>query len=303
MNKFLIFSFLAFTLLFIPLNTDASAESKKLGIASFVDTSKDPQSYVDRYFNELEYKEWFDNNYSELTIFEAVGLPEPDKSEPSCGFGTELVNGICQAKIIKKLGLTSPIISQLKVGQSIKYLVHVDTKTSNDFTEFFLSKSLGDLQNVESITITVTEIAYPTINFDSLIENKNGDTFNVINSQKIHHLEPFSFFYPVNVGIGSTLLFNDGFGESVIVSKDNIKYDGKIFPVWILEQDKIESNSASATVVKHISKIDSKSGLLLEMEYILASEHVIGGLAGFNIHFKAVDIESINDNKCFWLFC
>jgi titin len=35
-------------------------EPKELGIAAFVDESKDPQSYVDRYNNEPKYKEWFD---------------------------------------------------------------------------------------------------------------------------------------------------------------------------------------------------------------------------------------------------
>jgi len=43
-------------------------------IASFVDTTKDPQHYIDRYNNELTYKEWFDSNYPDITIEEAVGL-------------------------------------------------------------------------------------------------------------------------------------------------------------------------------------------------------------------------------------
>ena len=51
---------------------------KELGIASFVDPTKDPQSYVDRYNNELTYKKWFDENYPEYSsIYEAVGLDEP----------------------------------------------------------------------------------------------------------------------------------------------------------------------------------------------------------------------------------
>jgi hypothetical protein len=43
-------------------------------IASFVDSTKDPQHYIDRYNNELAYKEWFDSNYPDITIEEAVGL-------------------------------------------------------------------------------------------------------------------------------------------------------------------------------------------------------------------------------------
>ena len=44
---------------------------------SFVDETKDPQSYVDRYNNEESYKEWFDENYPDYTIEEAVGLTKP----------------------------------------------------------------------------------------------------------------------------------------------------------------------------------------------------------------------------------
>ena len=54
------------------------SESTELGIASFVDETKDAQTYVDRYNNEASYKEWFDENYSEYdSIYQAVGLDEP----------------------------------------------------------------------------------------------------------------------------------------------------------------------------------------------------------------------------------
>ena len=38
----------------------------------FVDPNKDPQYYIDRYYNEPSYKSWFDRNYPELTIEDAV---------------------------------------------------------------------------------------------------------------------------------------------------------------------------------------------------------------------------------------
>ena len=54
------------------------AEPKELGIASFVDETKDPQYYVDRYNNEATYKEWFDDNFAEYdSIYQAVGLEAP----------------------------------------------------------------------------------------------------------------------------------------------------------------------------------------------------------------------------------
>jgi len=57
-------------------------------IAPFVDQSKNPCYYVDRYENEPLYEEWFDDNFPEyISIFEAVGLQnkrdvcEPEMSE------------------------------------------------------------------------------------------------------------------------------------------------------------------------------------------------------------------------------
>ena len=69
-------------------------EPIKSTTASFVDSTKDPQSYVDRYNNEPTYKEWFDENYSQYSsIYEAVGLEEPEFG--ICGEGTKLIDGIC----------------------------------------------------------------------------------------------------------------------------------------------------------------------------------------------------------------
>ncbi len=90
-------------------------------VASFVDPEKDPQHYIDRYNNESEYRAWFDTNFSDLTITEAVcangqikkDLPDAndeskkdispnvdDKSKPiptgsMCGDGTKYVDGEC----------------------------------------------------------------------------------------------------------------------------------------------------------------------------------------------------------------
>jgi hypothetical protein len=62
-----------------PEPTSNSTPAPELKIpAHFVDESKSPQSYVDRYYNEINYKEWFDTYYSQYSsIYEAVGLEEP----------------------------------------------------------------------------------------------------------------------------------------------------------------------------------------------------------------------------------
>ncbi len=67
-------------------------------LAPFVDPNLDPQHYVDRYNNEITYKEWFDKAYPDITIYEAVGIEEPEDKAPEfgdCGEGTRLIDGIC----------------------------------------------------------------------------------------------------------------------------------------------------------------------------------------------------------------
>ena len=61
-----------------PKQTTPKPEPNELGIASFVDKLKDPQSYVNRYNNEASYKKWFDDNHSNYSsIYAAVGLEKP----------------------------------------------------------------------------------------------------------------------------------------------------------------------------------------------------------------------------------
>jgi len=59
-----------------PTTTSEPTTPKPKPRPSFVDPEKDPQYYIDRYNNEAIYKEWFDENYPDYTIKEAVGLPE-----------------------------------------------------------------------------------------------------------------------------------------------------------------------------------------------------------------------------------
>jgi len=70
-------------------------ETKKIHkkeIASFVDKSKDPQYYIERYNNEPKYKKWFDENYPNYSsIYEAVGKnpPLPDWIKNNAGWWAE----------------------------------------------------------------------------------------------------------------------------------------------------------------------------------------------------------------------
>ncbi|KAG2477546.1 MAG: 50S ribosomal protein L31e [Nitrosopumilales archaeon] len=56
---------------------------EKPKLADFVDPKKSTQHYIDRYNKEKKYKAWFDKNYPNLTIEEAVGLkPTQTKEKP-----------------------------------------------------------------------------------------------------------------------------------------------------------------------------------------------------------------------------
>ena len=77
------------------------SETKAKPILPFVDTTQDPQYYIDRYNNEAAYKSWFDSNFPDYTIEEAVGLEieEPEEKPIGvCGPGTILVGDSCVAE-------------------------------------------------------------------------------------------------------------------------------------------------------------------------------------------------------------
>ena len=52
-----------------------SRERKPL---DFVDPNRDPHTYIERYVREEDYRDWFNRNYPDHTIYEAVGLTESD---------------------------------------------------------------------------------------------------------------------------------------------------------------------------------------------------------------------------------
>ena len=55
--------------------------SKEKKTLDFVDPNKDPRSYIKRYLTEEDYKDWFNRNYPNDTIYGAVGLNQSDYAE------------------------------------------------------------------------------------------------------------------------------------------------------------------------------------------------------------------------------
>ncbi len=60
--------------------TEETTGPKKTHIPGFPDPTKDPQSYIDRYNNEPAYKEWFDRNFPDDSIYDIVGVKGPKKT-------------------------------------------------------------------------------------------------------------------------------------------------------------------------------------------------------------------------------
>ena len=147
------------------------SEPEELEIpAPFVDETKEPQSYVDRYNNEASYKKWFDDNYPEYSsIYEAVGLEEPIIEEPEfgeCGEGTKLIDGKCTIVAIQSKGggcliataaYGSEMAPQVQLLREIRdnQLMNTDSGISfmTGFNQFYYSFSptIADMQRENPI--------------------------------------------------------------------------------------------------------------------------------------------------------
>jgi len=87
-------------------SSQITSEKKDEKLADFIDPNKDPQHYLDRYYNESSYKDWFDRNYPSLTIEEAVGI--------STNFIiTETIENIITEEIIPDAEAISVVIDSL----------------------------------------------------------------------------------------------------------------------------------------------------------------------------------------------
>jgi len=99
-------------------------------LANFVDPTKNPQYYLDRYYNESVYKDWFDSNYPRLTIEEAVGF--------------ETVSSIAET-IEKNLENVIPdeVIPQAEAIQTVQTPLNGNSSESNEIA--LLGLTLGGL--------------------------------------------------------------------------------------------------------------------------------------------------------------
>jgi len=105
-------------------------EKDNITLANFVDPTKDPQHYLDRYYNEPVYKDWFDNNYPGLTIEEAVGLETVSSI-------TETIEGNLENVI------PDEVIPQAEAIQSVQTPLNRNSSESNEIA--LLGLTIGGL--------------------------------------------------------------------------------------------------------------------------------------------------------------
>jgi len=111
-------------------NFEPNLKNDESILASFVDPSKDPQHYLDRYYNEPIYKDWFDSNYPGLTIEEAIGLE-------SVSSFTETIEANLENVI------PDEVIPEAKAIQIIDNTFDVDNSENNEMA--LLGLTLGGL--------------------------------------------------------------------------------------------------------------------------------------------------------------
>jgi len=151
---------------------EGNVENDESILASFVDPSKDPQHYLDRYYNEPIYKEWFDKNFPGLTIEKAVGFE-------SVSSFTETIEANLENDIPKVVQREHEIFQTIKAEQislaEKKYQEILGGKTITNFPDDeprkkivyakfkidnqtgFMHRNHDDFQNYRLLQISIAE--------------------------------------------------------------------------------------------------------------------------------------------------
>jgi len=131
----------------------------------FVDPKKDPRDYLKRYLKQPKYKDWFNRNYPDYKIYDAVGLSLSDYQ-----------------KIKRTLFPESEIINEKELNKekkpadtNFKQTITQETKTSfNEFIDERILVSHNAFGNKE-MKIKILEVSDET----TLLASKFGDRVKI----------------------------------------------------------------------------------------------------------------------------
>ena len=172
--------------------------------APFVDQSKDPQYYIDRYNNEPKYKKWFDETYPQYSsIYQAVGLEEltseqVSESAPKCPEGEEWIESadICMTPeptaeseskgggcLIATATYGTELAPQVQLLREIRDNSLLQTESGTAFMGMFndiyysFSPIIADYQRENPVFKEAVKLAItPMITSLSLMENADSES-------------------------------------------------------------------------------------------------------------------------------
>ena len=175
----------------VGLVVEEPSESKP--ILDFVDQTKDPQYYIDRYNNEPAYKNWFDKNHPDYTIEEAVGLGMEDEMSKQCGPGTVFKNGVCVLEktgggcLIATAAFGSELSPQVQLLREIRDNSVLSTQSGTSFMTGFnqfyysFSPTIADWERQNSVFKEMVRISItPLLTSLSILEHVDVDSESAI---------------------------------------------------------------------------------------------------------------------------
>ena len=156
-------------------------------IAPFVDPDEDPQYYIDRYNNEAAYKKWFDANFPDQTIYEAVGVEVPKTG--ICGTGTHFEDGTCVIDnqgggcLIATAAYDSEMSQQVQLLRELRDNTVLGTDSGSSFMNTFnsiyysFSPTIADWERQSPIFKNAVRIAItPLLTSLSILNTVNIDS-------------------------------------------------------------------------------------------------------------------------------
>jgi len=185
-------------------------DKNKLAIASFVNQTKNPQYYVDRYFNETMYKKWFDKNYSEyVSIYHAIGLEEPEVNELPFNLSTDFKKfnpenfrifstSLNYFTSIEKNFHNSTILIRIfsDSNETKSYFKHYVESSKSEIKEIMNFKCIGpwnppthlelsDTENIFNMMCIKDNLMIDIFGYDQKIDKIMNEMLNKINNENI----------------------------------------------------------------------------------------------------------------------
>ena len=257
-----------------------SQNYKTTHIEGFPDPLKTPEYYFDRYYSEIEYRNWFDRQFPNSSIYEVLGLDDSEKLYhifPSNVFLEDL--GIMSSSInlinpeIRLFDYVGGVFYKTKLADIDIHIgvtqEKIDTETSLKVMN--LMTAPYDAYNIEFQDVLCT--GRPILNlctYDKyVIFTENIDEL-VVSSQEDRKL--------------AIVLLDKIFQN--ISTVENLNYESKISPFWLNSESVSTGELWSSFIDKKIERFPTAA--------VYQEGEMIGGYDEFEIIWKAV--ESIQKN-------